>query len=98
MASPTELAREAMKHSRTIRNEFDLLKQLRELRDLPGLQGSFKILESKIGVLETTVAELKRHKEESSKWQLQAAIAGSLMFITIVSQFAIQFAIIQLKK
>ena len=67
MASPTELAREAMEHSRAIRKEFDLLKQLVELRDLPGLQDRLTSLQSRIEIIETTAAVLRTEYNLTSR-------------------------------
>ncbi len=104
MASPTELAREAMEHSRGIRNEFDLLKQLVKLHDLPGLNDRFIGLNHRIDVLETTVAvrtavletrlaELERCKQEADKrqWQFVYIFAGGMatLLVTAVVQLLI---------
>jgi len=67
MASPTELAREAMEHSRAIRKEFDLLKQLVELRDLPGLQDRLLSLQLRIDVIEMTTAVLRAEYDSTSR-------------------------------
>ena len=67
MASPTELAREAMEHSRGIRNEFDLLKQLIELRDLPGLQDRLMSLQLRIDAIEMTTAVLRAEYDSTSR-------------------------------
>ena len=67
MASPTELAREAMEHSRAIRQEFDLLEQLIELRDLPGLQDRLMSLQLRIDDIEKTAAVLRAEYDSTSR-------------------------------
>ena len=67
MASPTELAREAMEHSRAIRKEFDLLKQLVELRDLPGLQDRLMSLQLRVDDIEKTAAVLRAEHDSTSR-------------------------------
>ncbi len=89
MASPTELAREAMEHSRAIRNEFDLLTQLVQFSDLPGLRDRLMSLNSRIDVLETRLAELERCKQEADKrqWQfvyITLGVIGSLLCNVVV--------------
>jgi hypothetical protein len=67
MASPTELAREAMEHSRAIRKEFDFLKQLVELRDLPGLQDRLMSVQLRIDAIEMTAAILRAEYDSTSR-------------------------------
>jgi hypothetical protein len=111
MASPTELAREAMEHSRALRQEYELLKQLVESGDLPALRDRLVLLEGRvgaiekfeaelrrIGVLEDRVNELKKGKEEADKrrWQFVYIFAGAV--VTLLVTVVVQLVLALLKK
>ncbi|MFO0852171.1 MAG: hypothetical protein U0871_26940 [Gemmataceae bacterium] len=55
--SPTELAREAQKHSETLRIEFELLRNEFERYDMPRLRERLAILEERMAKHETRVEE-----------------------------------------
>ena len=60
MASPSELARQAQKHSEDLEQEFRLLEQLVQAGDLPAIRDRLAALEARVGALEKFEAELRR--------------------------------------
>lgn len=111
MPSPTELARAALEHSQDLRQEFELLKQQVDTKELLGLRDRFVILESRfaslekyeaeirrISVVEDRVADLKRHKDESDKrnWQFVFLAFGAAC--AVVGGVAVQMTTLLFKK
>jgi hypothetical protein len=100
-----------MEHSRALRQEFELLKQLVESGDLPTLRDRLSSLEGRvaalekfeaelrrIGALEERVNELRRAKEESEKrhWQFVYIFAGAVA--TLLITVVVQLVLAMLRK
>lgn len=86
--SPTRIAREAQSAVDLLQKDVEFLEKELTKAEIPNLK-------DRIIVLETTVAELKRHKEESEKrnWQFifitvgaGCAIAGGIV-VQLVASF-----------
>lgn len=86
--SPTQVAREAKRATELLEKDVRQLENELELAEIAKLK-------DRIIVLETTVAELKRHKEESEKrnWQFIfiAVGAGCALVGGIVVQLVSSF-------
>lgn len=111
MPTPTELARDAMEHSRALRQEFELLNQLVESGDLPSLRERLVLVEGRlgmlekfeaelrrIGILEERIHELKNWKAESEKrhWQFVYIFAGALA--SLLATVVVQVVLTLIKK
>jgi len=89
--SPTELARNAQQHSDNLRIEFDLFKE-----EMVGLQ--LQQIRERMTAVETTVAELKRIKEESEKKRSQWVFWGIGALVTLIGTFVVQLLLNWIKK
>ena len=111
MPSPTELARAAQEHSQGLRQEFELLKQQVDTKELLGLRDRFVLLESRIavlekyetdihriGILEHRINELDRAKEDSDKrrWQFVYIFAGAAA--SLLATVVVQLVLMLVKK
>lgn len=111
MATPSEMARDAQKHSENLRIEFELLKQDIEKFDLLRIGERLIRIEEKtvqleksneeikrVPVIDDRVNKLEKHKDDSEKrgWQFVYIFSGAVA--ALLCSFLVQLIFFLLKK